>query len=93
MTDQPATDQPSPPRAAGGATSGGPPDPTLADYEALYHSASLVPLVPGRWRLHAEERTYSATVTDATPDAITRAAAWVAAPPGSPARCARPLAA
>jgi hypothetical protein len=70
-----------------------PPEPTLADYRANFHAASMVQLAPGRFRLHAEERAYTATLLDATPDSVSRAAAWVAALAGSPAGVARPLAA
>ena len=65
------------------------PEPTQADYDSLFHTAAMTPLTPGRWRLTAEERTYAATLLDATPDAVTQAAAWVAALAGSPAAAER----
>jgi hypothetical protein len=54
-------------------------EPDDADHAALFHTVALVPLAPGRWRLHAEERAYVATVIDATPEAITLGARWAEA--------------
>jgi hypothetical protein len=65
------------------------PEPTQADYDSLFHTAAMTPLASGRWRLTAEERGYAATLLDATPDAVTQAAAWVAALSGSPAAAER----